>query len=62
MFAEEIEIADGSEVEISVQDGDLVVHSVRKRKFDLDALLKQVKKDNLHKEIDAGDPVGNEIW
>ena len=61
-FAEETEIADGSEVEISVQDGDLVVHSVRKRKFDLDALLKQVRKENLHKEIDVGDPVGNEIW
>ncbi len=61
-FAEEADIADGSRVEISVQDGDLLIHSVEQRKFDLDALLKQVNKNNLHDEIETGDPIGDEAW
>jgi antitoxin MazE len=61
-YAEEADIVDGSQVEISVQDGDLLIHSVEKRKFDLDDLLKQVRKDNLHDEINTGDPVGDEAW
>lgn len=61
-YAEEADIVNGSQVEISVQDGDLLIHSVEKRKFDLDDLLKQVRKDNLHDEIDTGDPVGDEAW
>ena len=60
--AEEAEMTDGSVVEISVQNGDLLIHSVQRRKFDLDALLKQVNKGNIHEEIETDDAVGNEIW
>ena len=60
--AEEAQITDGSHVEISVQDGDLLIHSVKERKIDLDALLKQINKGNIHEEIEADDGVGNEIW
>lgn len=60
--AEEADIADGSRVEISVKDGDLLIHSVEKRKFDLNTLLKRVNKNNLHGEVDTGYPVGDEAW
>ena len=61
-YAEEADITDGSQVEISIQDGDLLIHLVEKRKFDLESLLKQVNEDNLHDEIDTGGPVGDEAW
>ena len=61
-YAAEADMADGSEVEITIQDGDLLIHSVRKRKFNLEFLLKQVDSDNLHDEIESDDPVGTEVW
>ena len=60
--AEEADISDGSQVDISVQNGDLLIHSVQRRKFNLDALLKRVNKNNIHEPIETDDPVGKEIW
>ncbi len=61
-FAEQADITDGSHVAISLQDGDLLIHSVENRKIDLGALLKKVNKNNIHEEIETGDAVGNETW
>jgi antitoxin MazE len=34
----------------------------REKTYDLDELLSQVTTDNLHGEIDSGEPVGREIF
>ncbi len=61
-FARHAGFEAGSEVELSVQDGELVVRSLRPRRYSLDSLLRAVTEENLHREIDTGEAVGREIW
>ena len=57
--AEQWGVREGSAIEI-VPRGDQVV--LRKKTYDLDAMLAEVTPDNLHAELDTGGPVGNEAW
>lgn len=59
-YADELGIEDNTEVEISVVDGRLVVHT--ERHYTLEELLGQITPENLHPETDWGDPVGKEAW
>ena len=53
----------GSRVLLTETKTGIAIEVVKKtRKYTLAELLKGVTKDNLHKETDWGDPVGNEIW
>lgn len=61
-YAEEAHVGAGSEVEITVQAGRLVVTPVRRRSYRLADLLKRVRKDNLHPEIRVGRSRGREAW
>lgn len=61
-FAEEAGVGAGSEVDLSVQDGDLVVKPVRRRTYQLKELLRQVTAKNLHGEVETGGAVGREVW
>ena len=61
-FAEEAGVEAGSEVELSVKDGQLVVTPTRRRKYQLRDLLRKVTPANLHDEIDTAGPVGREGW
>jgi antitoxin MazE len=61
-FAAEAQVEAGSAVDISVENGGLVVRPLRKRKLALGDLLRRVNARNLHGEIPAGKPVGREIW
>ena len=61
-FAAEAGVAEGSEVDLTVEGGRLLVTPLRQRKYDLSDLLREVKPDNLHKPIDSGGPVGREAW
>ena len=49
----------GAPIEIQQRDGEIVV---RKKVYDLDVMLSQITEDNLHPEIDAGPPMGNDGW
>lgn len=60
--AQEAGVKAGSEVDVSVQDGDLVVRPARRRTYQLKDLLRRVTTKNVHAEVDAGGPVGREIW
>jgi antitoxin MazE len=53
--------ADG-EVEISIEEGRLVLSPVKKPKYTLDELLAQIKPESLHDEIDFGESLGKEVW
>ncbi len=61
-FAEETGIEAGSEVDLSIQDGDLVVKPVRRRTYQLKDLVRKITAKNLHGEVDTGGPVGREVW
>jgi len=61
-FAEEAGVAAGSEVDLSLRDGDLVVKPARRRTYRLKELLVKITAKNLHGEVDAGGPVGREVW
>ena len=61
-LAAETEIGQGSEVELSLDEGKLVVAPVRTRAQSLESLLAGVTEDNLHGEVDTGPSVGREAW
>ncbi len=61
-FAEEVKVAEGSVVDLSMEDGNLVVKVTKPLELDLDDLLAGITDENIHGEIDTGDSVGGEIW
>ena len=58
-YAQQAGLSEGSAVEF-VAEGQALV--LRRRRFRLDALLKQIKPENLHGERDWGPRVGRESW
>ena len=53
----------GSRVVVTETKTGIAIEVVKKpRKYTLAELLKGATKENMHKETDWGDPVGNEIW
>lgn len=61
-FVLEVGLADDMPVDLSLVDGKLVVTPLVRPEFTLDELLAQVTDENLHQEIDTGEPVGAEAW
>lgn len=61
-FAEEAGVQAGSEVDLSVEDGLLIVRPARGPRYDLKGLLSGVTPGNIHREVDTGKPVGREVW
>ncbi|MBN2393633.1 MAG: AbrB/MazE/SpoVT family DNA-binding domain-containing protein [Anaerolineae bacterium] len=61
-IAAEIGLDDNSPVEVVVIDGKLVVARTTEPEYNLDELLAQITEENLHREIDTGPLVGNELW
>ena len=59
-FAEETQVEAGSTVDLSINDGTLVVRPVDTPQYQLDDLLAQITAENLHEEISTGSPVGRE--
>jgi antitoxin MazE len=61
-IAELVELADGREVELSVEEGKMIVQPARKRRYTLDELVAGITDENRHDEIGTGPSVGNEAW
>jgi len=61
-FAEEIGLRRHSEVELSLDEGKIVVLPAAESRLSLSELLAQVTDENRHAEIDFGPPVGKEVW
>ena len=62
LFAEQVGVEAGVEVDLSVEDGELIIRPVRKPKYELNDLLQGVSARTIHKEVESGDPVGREVW
>ena len=60
-FAAEARVEAGSTVDISVEDGSLLIRPLRRR-YSLRGLLRKVTARNLHAEVSTGAPAGREIW
>lgn len=61
-FALDANLENDSTVEISLVDGKIVVKPVSAPQWSLDELLAGINKNNIHHEVDSGEPVGNEVW
>jgi antitoxin MazE len=60
-LAEQAELDEGTEVEVSLEGGSL---SIRRRppRYTLDELVDQITPENRHEETDWGEPQGKEVW
>lgn len=58
--ADQVRMSAGTEVELSVQNGSIVVTPKTRPKYSLRELLKGCKPDNFHGEVDWGPDVGRE--
>ncbi|MBI1788712.1 MAG: AbrB/MazE/SpoVT family DNA-binding domain-containing protein [Acidobacteria bacterium] len=56
----ESKIKNGSHVDMTLEDGRVVLTPVAKD--NLEELLARISPDNIHKEIQSGPPRGREIW
>ena len=61
-FAVESNIGQGSTVEVSLENGRIIVFPIAEPEFALDEMLAQITAENLHGEIDTGNSVGQETW
>jgi antitoxin MazE len=61
-FAEDIQVSEGTSVDLTMEDGQLIIRLARDNQWALEELLAGVTASNLHAEIDTGDAVGGESW
>lgn len=60
-FASDLGIDQDVAVDLSMEDGALVLRPIRADRYDLESLLSQVTDDNIHEAVDWGAPVGKEL-
>jgi antitoxin MazE len=61
-FAEDSNLHEDSEVDVTLRNGRLVVAPVQEQRFTIEDLVEQITPHNRHGETETGGPVGNEIW
>lgn len=61
LFAQEVGLEQNSLVTVSIENGKLML-SPADPSYALEDLLADVTKGNLHKEVETGEAVGNEVW
>jgi len=60
LIVRELALKDGSFVDISDKGNMIIVKPIQKNK--LSEMLSNINDQNIHKEIETGDPVGKELW
>ena len=61
-FVKEARVAYGTQVDLSVDDGRIVIDPHVEPEYRLEDLLKGVTRRNLHAEVTTGEAVGREVW
>jgi len=61
-FADEMQITTETAVELTIEDGKLVINPVHEPEYTLEDLLALITPENIHNEVDWGAPVGQEVW
>lgn len=49
-------------VDVREQSGTIIIEPLGRKEYDLAELLKDIKPENLHAEVEWGGPVGKEVW
>jgi len=62
IFADETGLVLNDEVEITVQDGRIILTPLKAKTYSLDELLTGITPENRHDEWDMGPAAGNEAW
>jgi len=60
-FAKEVNIGQGSLVDLSTNEGKIIAKPIE-NEYSLQDLLKEITDENIHKEVETGNAVGKEIW
>jgi antitoxin MazE len=61
-FLAETNLDEGSEVDLSLEEGRLIVKPVSAPAYSLDDMLNGISPENLHGETDTGQRTGHEVW
>ena len=61
-FAIDAQLENDSLVEINIVKGKIIITPIPAPGWTLEELLAGITKDNLHREVNTGLAVGNEIW
>lgn len=61
-LAEQAGVEAGSDVDLSVEDGELIVRPRKSPRYQLKELLRTVTPKNVHREVETGEPLGREVW
>ena len=61
-FALETQLGNGTEVELQMKSGSLVISRARRNSYRLSDLLSQVRRTNVHSETEWGAPTRRECW
>ena len=61
-FAKEAKLADGISINLTVDDGKIILAPHTDPACKLEDLLKGITKDNMHSEVNTGSAIGKEAW
>lgn len=61
-FVKEVGLEYRADVELSLEDGKLIIQPVKEEVITLDELLAGVNSKNIHTPVETGDPIGKEVW
>ncbi len=61
-FVKDAHLSTGSDVDLSIMDGKIIVDPNTEPRYSLATLLKGVTSRNRHSEIDTGTATGREVW
>lgn len=61
-YAAETRIAEGSEVDLTMKSGALVVRPIVRKRHSLADLVKRITPANRHNSVSTGAAVGQEAW
>lgn len=61
-IAEEAGVGQGMPVSVELVEGRIIITPIKPDRPTLDELLAQIQPDNLHGEVDWGEPQGREEW
>ncbi|MCD6533135.1 MAG: AbrB/MazE/SpoVT family DNA-binding domain-containing protein [Deltaproteobacteria bacterium] len=61
-FALNVNIKQNELVDLSVNNGEIVIKPIIQKEYSLKELLDGISENNLHGEFDTGAPAGKEVW
>lgn len=60
--AKEVLLSEGTEVDLLIIDGNLVIKPRPRRRYSLEELVSAITSENRHSGVESGVAVGNEAW